>query len=304
LIFIMFYWLGGAGRSPEDLARLISESDGGKETPLRYRRSHHRHELSNAHGELIYRESAIPCRVIEISAGGCSLETEQPFRPGALAPVEVVLPLLGMVLHIGGKTQWMHGERKMGVCFNHVNARSKNQLEGLIACLIQQSSAEFVKNSIASPNLNPSTGDVLAVRHPAPKRVPVELPEGQEAKGFYDASVHCGDARLCAQNQGEWPMAFRSLNNRYRGSGAIVDLSLGGCTVQTARLFSGKTDDPVEVDLAMQGLQFLVGGVVKVIYDDQTIGIQFNPMNARRRETFALFILELCASTQTRIEAA
>jgi hypothetical protein len=99
-------------------------------------------------------------------------------------------------------------------------------------------------------------------------------------------------------------MAFRSLNNRYRGSGAIVDLSLGGCTVQTARLFSGKTDDPVEVDLAMQGLQFLVGGVVKVIYDDQTIGIQFNPMNARRRETFALFILELCASTQTRIEAA
>jgi hypothetical protein len=300
----MFYWLGGTGRSPEDLARLVTESNSGKETPLRYRRSHHRHELANAHGELIYKESVTPCRVIEISAGGCSLETDRPFRPGALAPVEVVLPILGMVLHIGGVTQWMKGERKMGVFFNHVNARSKNQLEGLIACLIQQSSAEFVKTSVASPSLNPLTGDVLAVRPIAPKPVPLEFPEGQEDKGAYDASVHCGDARLRAENEGEWHVAFRSPDNRFRGSGALLDLSLAGCTVQTARMFAGEVDDPIEVDLAMQGLHFLVGGVVKAIYDPQTIGIQLNPMNVRRRETFALLILELCAATRTRIQAA
>jgi hypothetical protein len=300
----MFYWLGGVGRSPEDLARLISESNSGKETPLRYRRAHHRHELSNAHGELIYKETTIPCRVLEISAGGCSLETEKPFRPGALAPVEVVLPILEMVLHIGGVTQWMNGEHRMGVCFNHVNARSKNQLEGLIACLIQQSSAEFVKNSIASPSLNQSTGDVLAVRPLAPNPVPVELPEQPQPTEPYDASVHGGDARLRAQNLCEWPVAFRSPDHRFRGSGAIVDLSLGGCTVRTARMFAGKAEDPIEVDLAMEGLHFLIGGVAKAIYDNQTIGIQFNPMNIRRREAFALAILKLCAQTRTRIEAA
>src|ERR1035441_1862139 len=108
-------WLKGMGRTNEDLARLLDESNGGEDSYFRYRRLHDRHPLNGAHGELIYMESRTPCQVLEISVGGCSVQTEKPFLPGALAPVEIVLPILEMVLQIGGATQWTKGERRIGI---------------------------------------------------------------------------------------------------------------------------------------------------------------------------------------------
>lgn len=234
-------WLKGVGRSHSELARILSESNGGKETCFRYRRSHARHELGGADGELIYMETRTPCQVLEISAEGCSLQTEKPFRAGALAPVEVVLSTLGMVLHIGGVVQWVKKEHHMGIHFTHVDSGSKHQVEWLIACLLDRRNVESVKQSISSRRLNPSIGDVLAVELPDTRPAPSDVPETQQAKIAYDHLVHGGEGRLHSQEGGEWPAVLQFSTNRIRLTCALVDLSLEAAPFERPDRQAGKS---------------------------------------------------------------
>jgi hypothetical protein len=295
----MVVWLGGAGRTDADLARLLRESNGGKDAHYRNRRTHERHDLSDAYGELIHQGSKTPCQILEISQGGCSVQTEKPFRPGALAPVEVVLPILGMVLRIGGITQWMNKERQIGVRFTHASSMSKRQLGGLMSCLRGQCTAEFVRETIASSVLNLATGQVLALQPPDANPATSDLPEPPQP---YDPLVHCGQGRLRSQMEGEWPAMIRSPDDRFHYAGALADLSVAGCTVRTAKKFAGELHDPMEVDFEIQSLHFLLGGVTQAVYNPQSVGIQFKAMARRKREELALVIEELCAATNTPLE--
>ena len=295
-------WLKGVGRSREELTRILRESNGGKDPYPCYRRSHDRHQLDNAHGELIYMESNTPCQVLEISVGGCSLLAEKPFRPGALAPVEIVLPILGMVLHIGGVTQWVRKERQVGVHFTHVNSDSKQQVECLIDGLIGRRTVESVKESIAFRQLNLLVGDVLAEQPFDIKPAYSALPGTQQMNLAYDRLVHRGEGRLHTRKEGEWPVVFQSPTSRVCCTGAIVDLSLGGCTVRTTRPFAGEVYEPLEVRFDMLGQHFLFSGLARVIYDPHCMGVQFNPMSHHKREGLALLLVELCAATRTQLD--
>ena len=296
----VYVWLKGTGRSKEELAQLIRES-ADNDARHRNHRRHDRHPLTDAHGDLIHQKSRIPCQVLEISLGGCSLQTEKPFHHGALAPVEVVLRILGMVLHIGGTTQWTREQRHIGVRFTHVSFNSEHQLASLIACLAGQKSPEWVKESVASPALNPAIGDVLAVQPPEAPEPPAEAPDEQPP---YDPLVHCGESRLCAEREGEWPIVLSSPDHRFSLTGAIVDQSLGGCTVRTSKPFTGELHDPVEASFGMQYLHFLIGGAIQAIYDPQTVGIQFTSMNHRKREELELLVMGLCRARSARLDVA
>jgi len=291
-------WLAGAGRSDADLARLIEESNGGKDTAFRYRRSHDRYELKDAHGELLYTASRTPCQVLEMSVGGCSIQTEKPFRPGALAPIELVVPFAGMVLHIRGLTQWMKRQDQIGIRFSHVNAWSESQVGRLIDFLRGQSTVESLQESIASQKLNPAIGNVLALH------VPVPSTSNSEAEKIwrYDALVHGGAGRLRAPKEHEWPVVLRSTNRRFHHRGSLLDLSLGGCTAQTDEPFVGDIADPVELIFDIEGLRFLMSATTQVIYDDQILGIRFNSVGDRKREQLALLLNELCAAAKTHLE--
>jgi len=293
-------WLGGAGRSHEELARILDET--GKDERNRNRRVHERHTLEDAQGELIFKGVKSGCKVLEISLGGCSVQTEKPFRPGVLAPVDVVMPLLGMVLHIGGVTQWMKRDCHIGIRFTHVSFKSKNQLGALIECIAGQTTPQAVIDQIASPVLNPTKGEVLAPQ-PEPATVAAE-DDADKAGRPYDREVHCGEGRLRAQGKDEWPVVFRSPDDRFSLIGAIVDISLGGCTVQTVKPFVGEVSDPVEVDFDMQGLHFQMSGVAQAIYGPECVGVQFKPMSRRRREDLAILIEELCAANKAELEVA
>jgi hypothetical protein len=292
-------WLGGAGRSDEELARILNETV--KDSRNRNRRMHERFALDDAKGELIFKGANSPCKVLEISLGGCSVETDKPFRPGVLAPVDVVVPLLGMILHIGGVTQWMKKDCHIGIRFTHVSFKSKNQLGALIECINGQNTPQAVIDLIASPVLNPTKGEVLAPQ-PAPAKAAEE--SAPKVSRPYDREVHRGEGRLRAQGKDEWPVVFRSPDDRFNLVGAIVDISLGGCTVQTIKPFVGEVQDHVEVDFDMQGLHFQMSGVAQAIYSPECVGIQFSPMSRRRREDLAILIEELCAANKTELEVA
>lgn len=130
------------------------------------RRRADRYELDSAQGKLIYKGATIPCQFVDISMGGCCISTEKPFVDGALAEVEIVLLVFGMVLRIRGITQWVTARNLLGVRFIHPSARSKNQLASLLTCLIDTSAADVVKAAVASAVTDNATAPVLALENP------------------------------------------------------------------------------------------------------------------------------------------
>jgi hypothetical protein len=295
----VYIWLKGVGRSPEELDRFVRESNNSKDARSRDHRKQQRYVLNNVHGMLIHGESKTPCQALEISQSGCSLQTKKTFRPGALAPVEVVLNLLGMVLHMSGVTQWMKRECQIGVHFNHECPRSEYQLAELISCLAGKRSVESVKEYVASRTPNPWFGDVLAVQIPEAEPEISDLPETPLP---YDRLVHCGKGRLRPRREGEWPVVIRPPDHRFNLEGSLLDLSLGGCTVHTFNPFTGELHDPMEVSFGMQFTHILAGGLTQAIYDPQSIGIQFIAMGKHRREELERIIAELRAARKTQLE--
>lgn len=296
-------WLGGAGRSDADLARLLAETNAGQDRSFRNRRTHERHNLTDANGHLAYKGVKTPCQVLEISLGGCSVKLEKPWRPGVLAPVDLILPMFGMVLQISGITQWMKQECQIGVRFNHASFRSKNQLGGLISCISGESTPEAVREKFASAALNSSTGDVLAVCGLDPC-ADVKSSGTFHGKVPYDPLIHGGEGRLIAQKDTEWPAILRSPDDRFHLPGALADLSLGGCTIRTLEPFLGEVEDHVEVSFLLQGLNVQLSGVAKVIFDSQVIGVRFSALTSRRRDNLCEMLDELCFMSKTKLEYA
>jgi hypothetical protein len=241
--------------------------------------------------------------VLDISLGGCSVQTDQPFRPGVLAPVDLFLPLYGMVLRLSGTTQWIKKETQVGLQFMHSSFRSKTQLTGLLACINGEKAPEEVRKTIASPVLNPSTGDVLAIAPPDARESDKKGEDFSKKRG-YDPAVHAGEGRVLAQIGEDWPVIFRSPNDRFQLTGALVDLSLGGCTIRTLKPYPGEMEDHVEVEIDMRGLHVQAGGVTTAIYDRDVVGARFKEMSRRRREDLQQLIEELCAKNHTRLETA
>jgi hypothetical protein len=299
----MAVWLKGVGRSHADLARLLSESHGNPDAEFRRRRANDRQGLNHAQGQLVFGNSKIPCLGVEMSVGGCSLLIENPFPPGALAAVEVMLNILGMALHIRGITQWLTKDRRMGIKFVHANDHSKYQVEALIACLRGQLEIEYVKDTVASAHCNLSYGDVLVVQDP--KTVPASsmTVERRHTRWKYDPKVHCGAARLHIREEDIWRLEFQSTSSGQPQGGATIDLSLIGCTIRSDKPFEGRVNDPVEIKFALNDSAFMACGSMVAIYDSSNFfGVQFSILTDDQRKDLALFLVETCAAKNAKLQ--
>jgi len=278
----------------------------------RYRalRSDERFELKDAYGNLIHQGKVIPVQFIDISLGGCCTRTEKPFEAGSLADVEVVLLLFGMVLRIQGMTQWVRENCQMGVRFLHPSLRSRNQLAGLLTCLVDESAAEDIQKAVASAPFASPGAPVLATQVPAVAKQLAANPLRKAQKDRDEA------ARLAAQppaerpkkpqgparsaekapadmEEGEHPGVLRFLNDGSHMACAITSLRLEGCKIRTEAPFTKAMEIRVEVCFQMLGLPFQLAGLTKEILDTHTVEIQFLEISRRKREELAQVIEEL-----------
>jgi hypothetical protein len=133
-------------------ASAMSEREQKRTNDARYRDSRvdERFEVNAPGGCINYKGTKYPCLIVDVSVSGCCVRTESPFLPGNLANVEIVMPILGLVLRLVGKTQWLTRDNLVGIIFFHASFKSKNQLAGLITCLVDQCIAEEVKAAVAA----------------------------------------------------------------------------------------------------------------------------------------------------------
>jgi hypothetical protein len=268
------------------------------------RRVYERIELIDAHGSLIYMGAVIPCTFIDISLGGCCMRTETPFEAGALANVEVVLAIYGLALRIRGVTQWTRWDHQIGVRFLYGGAQSRNQLVGLLTCLIDKNAVAVVQQAVASERL---VNRAVAQRAAAeiadpPPTLNTQAQEEAQQQPAEEQTVHRDRRSVQNLDEGHGPTVVHFLKDNIDCRGDIVDLSLDGCSVRTAAPYAWKLHLRVEVIFHMRGLPFQLAGVTSTVHDRRTAGIHFTEMSHRKREELAQVIDELIDISKAKKE--
>lgn len=287
-----------------------SSAHSGTQADGRDRRVADRYDLNNAPGSLIHKGARIPCVMVDISLTGCCVRTAEPFMAGALETVKVVFPIFEMILSIWGATQWVRGEHLLGVQFRHPNARSKNQLAGLLTCLIDKSAAEVVKKAMAEIVNDPSDNPIIQLEHPpAPassaEPEPEVDPEPDPAEPVVEpAPAHVepppphrpalrSSEQVLIMEVGDSPASVTLPGDDSVLGGDIVDLSLTGCLMRLSRPCAIRLNAQAEVSFHMQGMPFRLAGVTREMHDKRTVEIEFLQMSRRSRDDLNQVITEL-----------
>ena len=117
------------------------------------RRRHPRFECSGKAGvQLAAGDEFYPAQLVNLSAGGCLLEFQQPRALDRDASVELVFHLDKTPFQVKGRAKSQHSEKRVGFQFPVLSGRARRQLDDLIDDLIER----IVKRLTA-----PSAGEVL-----------------------------------------------------------------------------------------------------------------------------------------------
>jgi len=155
---------------------------------------------------LKYNGAKTPCQIVDVSLGGCCIRTATCFQAGNLVHVEVEIPIHGMLLRMEGITQWTTRNNLMGVRFIHPSQRSKNQLAGLLTCLVDESAADVVAAAVVAAASAPSAEQSLNLEIPKalieslkPSKAPYEIPEPPRAAASPSHSASPACSAECAE---------------------------------------------------------------------------------------------------------
>jgi hypothetical protein len=110
----------------------------------------------------------------------------------------------------------------------------------------------------------------------AQRQTPVQIPAPVEPDKY--------DRRAALREKVDTSAVMDLVKIALQLRGSIVDLSLSGCRIHTDERFPADIDTWVETEFRLNGLPFRLGGVVRVIYDQHTVGIRFLYRSTRMRE--------------------
>lgn len=90
---------------------------------------------------LVKHGSSVACRVLDLSLGGCRVQTSGRILASVLAQVEVSFKVHGLTLRFRGITQWTDDRHQIGICFVDVTSRRREELAELVCELEGENTA-------------------------------------------------------------------------------------------------------------------------------------------------------------------
>ena len=281
--------------------------------PPRNRRKYRRFDLDAAATLiLIHHGASHPCRLKDISLGGCQLHFDQPLEAGPQARVEILINVAGKTQRLAGVIQWSDGRHAAGVHFVEMSEQRFNRLSEAIL------EAEAEKHAKGDP-MAPGSVEPIALEY-GKEEIDVQPPAASATAPVHSAPVtSLHDLINDSQDSTGLPVGRRAnprldvdtqvtlhmVDLAARLSGRIVDLSLGGCLIYTHKAFPLGIYRRVEVEFRLHGLPFRLAGVTQTLYSKHNIGIRFLDMSDRKREQLSALIgevMEYESETETASE--
>jgi c-di-GMP-binding flagellar brake protein YcgR len=271
------------------------------------RRTAPRHGVDvEAHLLLVSHGSKIPCRIVDLSLGGCCLHAKERFTAGSMARVEVNFKVRGLAFRFSGLTQWTDGQHLVGIRFVDVPLRRREELVEALSEVEAENAAKAAQKAaekrVAEEQAVAREAAAASVEQQAEEKAqrqtPVQIPalaivarvpplqgalpvlpraakpqlvEPQEAKaqaaGPSQAKPTGRDRREALREEVDTSVVIFLVNVASRLQGRILDLSLGGCRIRADERFPVGIYTRVEIEFHLAGLPFRLGGVVQAIHD-------------------------------------
>jgi hypothetical protein len=264
---------------------------------------------------LLKHGSSVPCRVIDLSLGGCRIETDRPFVVGLQARVEVSFTVHGLVFRFTGTTQWADGRHQAGIHFVDMTSRRRDELVEVLHEVEEENAARAAKQAAerqaaleqaaagsaeadteaqAKPTAEGSGCDGRPMRPEAVPDTPGDFKEARTPSSEERAAKPAKrERRAQARQEVDTSAVIYLVNVRSRLHGRIHDLSLGGCRIRTDERFPVGIYTRVETEFRIEGLPFRLGGVIQAVHERQQVGIRFLDLSDRKRAQVEQLIEEI-----------
>ena len=262
---------------------------------------------------LLKHESSVPCRVVDLSMGGCRIETDYLLIAGLHARVEVSFTVRRLVFRFMGTTQWTDGRHQVGIHFAEMTARRRDELAEILheveeenaaraaareaetqAGLEQAAAANAEAEAEVEAAVESRSGDGV---RPPPELRPDTRGDSRNAAAPLSKELPATpgkrERRSQARQEVDTSAVIYLVNVGSRLHGRIHDLSLGGCRIRTDERFPVGIYTRVEAEFRLEGLPFRLGGVVQAIHDRQQVGIRFLDISDRKRAQVEQLIEEI-----------
>lgn len=261
-------------------------------------------------------------KMLDLSQGGCRIETEHPFQGGILVRVEVQFQLRGIAFRIVGVTIGSRASKSFAVRFLDMPARRQSELAEVLEEVAQENAAkaaaaetkpvvrDLVQNLMfvqedrkaASPTADlvakpVSRREMLTASSPVLDSPVAGFPPAIAASPTAPSAVP-SDRRSHSRLAVDTSAKLLLVKTGIQMPGRIQNLSLGGCRIRTNDRFQVGIYVRVEAEFYLHGLPFRVGGVTQAIIDKHTIGVRFLDLSDRRREQLTELIAEIAEATQ------
>ena len=273
----------------------------------------------DAHLLLVKHGSIVPCRILDLSLGGCRVRTLERFPAESMMCVEVNFKVKGLPFRFSGLVQWTDCQHLAGIRFEGVPRRRR---EELVEALSELEAAEIAKAAEPVPEKQVTTErpaekrpvemrvveEQAAVSQPAVAAIAEQPEQEAQAQILVQAPAQAMTAQTAAPANVKTSKRERRESSREavetsavidlikiasRLQGRIQDLSLNGCRIRTDERFPVGIYTRVETEFRLDGLPFRLGGVIQSIHDRNTVGIRFLDMSSRKREQVEQLIEEI-----------
>ena len=287
---------------------------------------------------LVAHGATLSCHVVDLSLSGCRLRTRERLPAGTKLRVEVTFKVRGLAFRFCGITQWTDGRSLVGIRFVDLSARRKEEfLEAISEVEAEDAAKRAAEREAAEeeaattrvaeeqasqppvcdseelpaqlPATNPAPASATPERAlPEPRTLPGR-PRFDERERPEPRSAGPSLVRLSRrERRAQWREGVDTsasiflINAATRLNGRILDLSPGGCRIQTDENFPVGIFTRIEAEFRLEGMPFRLGGVIQAIHDRHHVGIRFLDMSSRKREQLELLIddIEDLKSTRDR----
>lgn len=239
---------------------------------------------------VLSRSAQLDCRLLDLSASGCQLFSHEPYRWGARLRVEIIFRLRGFSFRFNGITQWSDGCSRIGIRFLEASRRRVDELSEALEEVREECEAELRRKAEAARAEQAATAarakeSISEESRPFAAKTPV---------GGGQTTVGTGrERRVHARLSVEASVTVHLIKVNVTLEGRVLDLSLGGCRILCTATVRVGIYTRVEVDFALGGENFRLGGVIQGLYGRQTLGIRFLDISPRKREQLQTLIAEL-----------
>ena len=259
----------------------------------------------------------VPGHLVDISAGGCRLETKARVMVTIMMRVELQFQLRGIAFRLVGVCQGTRGGNFYAVRFQDVSQRKRIELMEVIDEVMQANARKAVAAAdfqaveqgrvTDAGSVNPGVSAIDATRVAIPAVTPVLSTPPLQAPVVAVAPSLETSLPVAVANSGAFGVGCRVNSRHIVDTSAqlllikagismpsrILNLSLSGCRLRTEEPFNVGIYVRLEAEFCLNGLAFRLGGVSQAILDKHTIGIRFLDVSERRREQLVELIAEI-----------